>query len=412
MLKNNNRIIETVMLTVISVLCILFASTLFDYTPSGSIDQETQTATVVEILEVTSREVMDDVYSTEIIFTAELTSGERKGETVQMLQTVDEFFFPTPQQVEPGDNILASDIDVTEDGEDNRDWYYTGHNRMSGIVILVVVFALLILFIGGFKGVTAVISLAVTVGMIFYVYIPSILTGVNIYMSTILVTGFAIFSNLMILNGINQKTFIAITGNVGGILAAGVLAILTNNALGITGAVDQEYMFLSLLDNGVSIDLKGLVWGGILIGSLGAVMDIAMSISSAMQELSEQMKEKSFGALVRSGMNIGRDCIGTMTNTLILAYIGSSLAMVLLFAAYNRELIILMNFEMILVEIIQAVVGSIGILMAVPVTVLYGAWVHTRDYDDDYYEYVYEDGDADGESDVEDADLSKNKTND
>jgi len=120
------------------------------------------------------------------------------------------------------------------------------------------------------------------------------------------------------------------------------------------------------------------VWGGILIGSLGAIMDVSMSISSAMQELSNEMRDKNFINMVHSGMNIGRDAIGTMTNTLILAYVGSSLAIILLFTAYNRNLLVLINFEMIVVEIIQSIVGSIGILLAVPVTVFFAAWIFNK----------------------------------
>jgi uncharacterized membrane protein len=117
---------------------------------------------------------------------------------------------------------------------------------------------------------------------------------------------------------------------------------------GLTGVVDQDYIFMNFLDSGKKLDMNALVWGGVLIGSLGAVMDIAMSISSAMNELSENMHEKTFAKMVRSGMNIGRDAIGTMTNTLILAYIGGSLSTVLLLVSYKNSFIYLFNLEMII----------------------------------------------------------------
>ena len=107
-------------------------------------------------------------------------------------------------------------------------------------------------------------------------------------------------------------------------------------------------------------------------------MDVSMSIASAMQELALEMKDRSFKRMVKSGMNIGRDAIGTMTITLVLAYVGSSIASILLFMLNSRNLMILMNFEMIVVEIIQAVIGSLGILMAVPITVLFAGWVFNR----------------------------------
>ena len=161
-------------------------------------------------------------------------------------------------------------------------------------------------------------------------------------------------------------------------MATGVLAIFVNKAFGVTGIINQDYLFLTMLEGGVSIDLPALIWGGILIGSLGAIMDVSMSLASAMQELSEQMYQPSFKKLVISGFNIGRDAIGTMTNTLILAYVGGSMATILLFTAYTSDFVVLLNYEMLLVEIIQAIVGSIGILLAVPITVFFSAWVFLK----------------------------------
>lgn len=103
-----------------------------------------------------------------------------------------------------------------------------------------------------------------------------------------------------------------------------------------------------------------------------------MTIASAMNELAENMENKTFMKMLKSGMNIGRDAIGTMTNTLILAYVGSSLATVLLLIVYNKDILYLFNMEMIVVEVLQAVVGSMGILFAVPATALFSAYIFTK----------------------------------
>jgi len=115
-----------------------------------------------------------------------------------------------------------------------------------------------------------------------------------------------------------------------------------------------------------------------LRGSLGAVMDVAMSLASSINELSINMKDKSFSKMVKSGFNIGKDAIGTMSNTLILAYIGSSLATVLLLTAYNKNPLYLFNLEMIIVEILQAIIGSLGILFAVPLTTVLSAYIFNK----------------------------------
>ena len=249
---------------------------------------------------------------------------------------------------------------------------------MGALFFIIGLFLFLILLIGGRKGFSTIVALIFTVGAIFLVYIPSILKGFNIYAGTVIICGFIIVMSLLLLNGINRKTLCAILGNTSGVLISGLLALIFSQFLGITGDVEEDYLMLLHLSEGVRIDLTAIVWGSVLIGSLGAIMDVAMSIASALQELAENMEKRSFWRLFRSGMNIGRDAIGTMTNTLILAYIGGSMATVLLLMAYNMNPLYLFNLEMIVVEVLQAVVGSIGILLAVPATAFFASYLYTR----------------------------------
>ncbi len=292
-------------------------------------DEDNYTAKVVEVLDVLVEG--DESETQTVLFVAELTSGPDKGMAVDVTQTIDTLFFPVPEAVEAGDAILL--IAPTEEG---GQWIYASDNHVGVMIFLVGVFFLFILLIGRGKGVATILSLLFTMGAIFYVYVPAILNGVNVYTTTIVIAIFIILSSLILLNGTNQKTFCAVAGNIGGTLVAGGLAALVNQAMNITGVVDQDYVFLTILTEGVSIDLQAVVWGGILIGSLGAIMDVSMSIASAMVEIGAEMEEKSFRRLVEAGMRIGQDAIGTMTNTLILAYVGSSLAVILLFAHTTR----------------------------------------------------------------------------
>jgi uncharacterized membrane protein len=374
----NKSIISFITVCILSFLFILIGNRMSNYTSTDAVKEDVMTAKVLSDIDIKTEELMDGMENKVVIFQAEITSGGLKGKIFKIQQNIDETYFPVPKQVEIGDKILVSNSDTMGVQGESLEWYYVGPNRIGGMVVLVLSFFILILLIGKIKGITTVVSLIITIASIFYVYIPSILSGKNIYVSTCIITVFIILSSLIILNGLNKKTLCAIVGNVGGIFIAGVLALFVNSVLEITGMVDQEYMFLTMLENSASIDLRAVVWGGILIGSLGAIMDVSMSIASAMQELSSQMRDRNFINMVHSGMNIGRDAIGTMTNTLILAYVGSSLAIILLFTAYNRNLLVLINFEMIVVEIIQSLVGSIGILLAVPVTVLFAAWIFNK----------------------------------
>jgi len=317
-----------------------------------------------------------------IAFSALMKSGPYEGDVVEAVQDIDDMYAYQPRDVEVGDRILLSrpsyDMESGELGEDVS-WVFIEHNRIPTIIWLIVIFLLLIVVIGRKKGFSTIISLVFTVLAIFVVYIPSILKGFNVYFMTSLVSLFAIFMSLIVINGWNLKTICAIFGNITGIAVSGIIALLMHRILGLTGMIDEDYIMLTLMDT--PVDLRAVLWGGLVIGALGAIMDVAMSIASAMKELNDTMENKSFFRMLRSGMNIGRDAIGTMTNTLILAYIGGALATVLLLVAYNKNIYYLFNMEMIMCEIVCAIVGSIGILAAVPATATFAAYVFNK-YED------------------------------
>ncbi len=318
----------------------------------------------------------DTVASKTINFIAEITDDEYQDYEISMQQHIDCLYSIPKKQVEVNDKIVVS---RSEDQDTKTvSWDFVDYNRISYVIVLCILFFVLIIIIGRRKGISTLISLAITVLVIFMVFIPSVLKGYNIYVSTIIISVFIILMSFLLINGADKKTLCAVLGNVCGVAIAGVLAIIFEKVSRITGIVDQDYLFLNFLDSGKALDLKALVWSGVVIGSLGAVMDIAMSIASSVNELSETMHNKSFAKLFKSGMNIGRDAIGTMTNTLILAYIGGSLSTVLLLVSYKNSFIYLFNLEMIIVEIMQGVIGSIGILIAVPLTTLMSAYFFSK----------------------------------
>ncbi len=375
-MKGKQSIFNTTffLVCIFAITFIMLGNQMIGYEGTNYGDEESTTAKVVELLQQEVEEGQGGFTSTVVYFTAQITSGIHKGDMVDGMQYIDEMFLPVPQKVEEGDAVLL----LTTEGDGGTSWIYADHDTTMAMGVMVALFFLCILLIGRGKGVATILSLLFTMGAIFFVYIPAILSGINVYQMTVVVAVFIILSSLILLNGCNGKTLCAIVGNLGGVMLAGVLSLVFNSALGITGIVDQDYVFLTMLTDEVSIDLQAVVWSGILIGALGAIMDVAMSISSAMHELAQEMEEKSFRRLVDAGMRIGQDAIGTMTNTLILAYVGGSLAVVLLFAAYDKNMMLLLNLEMVSIEVIQAVMGSMGILLAVPLTVFFSAWLATR----------------------------------
>jgi len=311
-----------------------------------------------------------------IYFTAAILNGPHKGKTVEAIQDINTMNVIQPNEIKSRDKIIISKMVIGEIGEE--EWFFVDHNRSDILTWFVIIFLLLVLILGRRKGLSTIISLIFTVLAVFAVFIPSILKGYNIYLSTIVISIFITLMSMLVINGANKKTACAIAGNIGGVAVAGVIAVIMSKLLNITGIVDEDYVYLMFAQLENPIDLIALVWSGIVIGSLGAIMDVAMSIASAMNELAENMEEKTFSRMLKSGMNIGRDAIGTMTNTLILAYVGSSLATVLLLIVYNKDILFLFNMEMIVIEVLQSIAGSMGILFAVPATSLFSAYVFNK----------------------------------
>jgi uncharacterized membrane protein len=334
-------------------------------------------AEIVSVNDV-SEETIDSGYETfsskTISFTAKITSGDKKGTVTEARQYMDDMVAVDAKEVEQGDKILMSSL-IARDG-DGKEWTFVEYDRSGVLLMLLISFFLLIILFGRKKGLNTIISLVLTCLSIFMVFVPSILKGNNIYLSSIIVSIFIIFMSLLIINGADKKTLCAIVGNLGGLVIAGLLAYFISKILNLTGITDDDTMFLLMLETEKPIDLIAVLWSSIVIGSLGAVMDVSMSIASALNELSENMVEKNFKTMLKSGLNIGQDAIGTMTNTLILAYIGSSLAVVLLLVANYNDTLLLFNLEMIVFEIIQAIIGSMGILFAIPITSVFAAYVY------------------------------------
>lgn len=374
-MEDRNKTLDLIVIILIIVSTILFivlGNKNFNYKAQNSSEENFVKGTVIAISDEKSEDTYD-VTNTTVTFKCMLDSGDEKGEIVTAEQYLTGAVLGASSKVEKNDKVLLTYTESLEDGD--KVWQYVTPNRTKGIIILVGTFILLILLIGKLKGLATVITLILTFGILFGVYIPSILSGANIYRMTIISAVIIILTSLIILNGLSKKTLCAVVGNLGGIMIAAVLAYIANSMLSISGMVDEDSILLTMLESNVSIDLRAIVWAGVVIGALGAVMDVAVSLASSMQELSNEMKDKSFGRMVQSGLNIGRDAISTMTNTLLLAYVGGSFSIILLFFAYNKDLFYLLNLELIVAEIIQGIVGSIGILMAVPFTVLFSAWI-------------------------------------
>jgi uncharacterized membrane protein len=324
-------------------------------------------ATVINILD--EFEESDEWHSTTTItFEAAITET---GQTVTAAQTLGGYIITLDKGVEAGDKVILIETALDE-------WHFMDYIRIDKMIILGAAFIALLLFFGRVKGLNAILSLGLTCVAIFAVFIPSILSGKNIYASTIIVCIYAVTVTIFLIIGINKQAFAAIAGCFGGVIAAGLITLIMSKALLLTGIVDDDSTYLLYLPTEIPIDLKAIIFAGIIIGAVGAIMDVAVSISAALWELKMQAPKLTFKELYKSGGNIGRDIMGSMTTTLVLAYIGSSLSIILILIVYASSFIDLVNRELVIVELLQAIVGSMGLLLTIPLTALISAALFTK----------------------------------
>lgn len=176
---------------------------------------------------------------------------------------------------------------------------------------------------------------------------------------------------LFMINGLTSKSIVTILGCFSGVVCAGILITITLWAMNISGLVDEHAVYVQSLSVNGGIDLRAVIFAAVIIGALGAIMDVAMDLSSSLFELRRNNPEITFRNMFKSGIYIGRDIMGSMANTLILAYIGGTLLATLLYISYVGSLVELLNKEKIIVEILQGLVGSLGILFSIPCTILF-----------------------------------------
>jgi uncharacterized membrane protein len=305
-----------------------------------------------------------------IIFEAKVTRGPRRGEIITAEQSFSPLLLDRSKEVAKGDYVLLFN--------NNLGWYFNGYMRVNRLIALGVLFAILLLVFGGKKGFNTILSIGLTCAAIFAVFIPAVLSGKNIYVMSFLICAYIIITTPLIVMGYNKKSLAAVAGCAGGVIIAGITAFIMDKALYLTGIVDEHSRFLINLPGDIQLNLRAVIFAGIIIGAMGAIMDVSISLSSALWEIKEKAKTIKFRELLKSGINIGRDIMGTMADTLILAYIGSSLTIVLLLSVSSRSLFELFNFEMIAVEILQALAGSLGILFAMPLTALFCSLIYLK----------------------------------
>ena len=303
----------------------------------------------------------------------ELLEGEFKGQRLRSENYLTAYY---NIDVKEGQRVIVR-LELDEDGQP---YVVSIPNYDRGLVMggFLLAFAALLVVIGGKKGLMALLGLIFTLVCLWFLLIPLILKGFPPIPATVGFVAVATAVSLLLLTGFSRKTLCATLGCVGGVAAAGLLAALVGTITPLNGFNMAEAEELVLRAGDHPMHISGLLVCGVLIAALGAVMDVAMSIASACHELHTLNPQLTAPQLFRSGMNIGRDAMGTMANTLILAFAGSALNMLILFQAYDYPMVQLINSDLMAIEIMQGVAGSVGIILTVPLVAAVSAYMMTR----------------------------------
>lgn len=242
--------------------------------------------------------------------------------------------------------------------------------RLNVLMILAGIFLVLVVFVGGFQGMRGVLSLIGSLLLIFYILLPGILKGYSPVVVAVGVSSLIIVLGSYITHGFNRTTSSAVFGMLATVVVVGAIGYLAVYGAHLTGYSSEESTYLTFSSRG-SIDLVGLVFGGIMIGLLGVLYDIAIGQAVTVEELLRAGKgSMTKGAAYVRAVRIGKEHIGALVNTLAIAYVGAALPLLLLFRTTTAGIEYTLNSELFATEIIRILVGSIGLILAVPITTL------------------------------------------
>ena len=360
---------------ILILICILFAVftvKINQVEKTELVSREGQTfekATVVEVLQDNLQADGTRVGEQRVV--VRMDSGEKKGEELTVTSSSGYLFGAgcTPgmhvivMQSVAGESVIASVY------SQDREWV---------IYLFAALYILLLCVIGGKQGIKGSAGLIFTFFCVIFVYLPLVYRGLSPFWAAVFVCAITTVVTMYLIGGPTKKTLVSILGTMVGVLCAGISAQLFSLLSGITGYNVSDIETLMTLWNTNRIQVGGLLFSGLLISSMGAVMDVAMSVSSSMSEILKQNPEMTRKELFRAGIHVGRDMMGTDSNTLILAFAGSSVSMLLLDYAYNLPYQQIINSNNIGIAIMQGLSGSFGIVLSVPFTVLFASIMYLK----------------------------------
>ena len=297
--------------------------------------------------------------------TLEILGGRFKGRTVEGVNMLNGSL-EQDKVFAPGDKAL---VVISYDGEEILSVTMTDHDRTAGELLLGAVFILLLIAFAGRTGVRAVLSFVLTVLCLWKILVPLYLKGYNPIWVGLFVTLLLTVLIIALVYGFDRRCAAAVSGSLLGVLVTCVLGLVFTDLFKIHGAV-MAYSESLLYSGYQDLNLTQIFMAAIFIGASGAIMDLSVDITSAVYEVVEKRPDLSWREAARSGMNVGRSAMGTMTTTLLFAYSGGYIALLMVFMAQGTPVSHILNYKYVASELIHTVVGSIGLVTVAPFTAL------------------------------------------
>ena len=318
-------------------------------------------------------EASDGGWRGEQMLTARVLTGRYAGETLLCYNYIGPLY---GVPVSEGDQVVLT-VSTWSGGEHRATVFE--YNRIPALLILLGLFVLITVLVGGKTGLRSLVGLAVTVAVLFGVLLPLLMRGAPTILSTFLCCAYVAAVAFLLLGGLQRKTVCAALGTIAGTALAMLFGLMAQSLCRVSGLrISDVEPLLQLRQTGTPIGLRGLLVAGVIVSSLGAVMDVAMSIASALDEVHAANPALGFRDLLRSGMNIGRDMVGTMTNTLILAFLGSGFTLILYLYSLGLSRYQLFSSAYVAIEVISSLSSSIGMILAIPITAVISSGLVSR----------------------------------
>ncbi len=353
------------------LLATVFVFTLFSFSTTGlsaqqntppSMGQNSVEAVVINVIE--NSEIIENTGNKHPYQKLELLglSGKYKGK--KMIIENGKYDQSGVITYSAGDTIVVA-VEKNDKAQDMLT--ITDYVRRTPLLFLFSIFAILAISIGGRRGASSLIGMGVTFGILFLFVLPQVSKGVSPILVVVAASSLIIPITFSLSHGINKKTACAIIGTLIALFITGLLSAYFVNAAHLSGFASEEASYLNIIKKG-SIDIKGLLLGGIIIGLLGVLQDITVSQAAIVYQLKSANRSIKLYELFKRAMDVGRDHIASMVNTLILVYAGASLPLLLLFINNPLPFSSVINFEIIAEEVVRTLVSSIGLILAVPIT--------------------------------------------